>query len=57
VLQFEWSLKLNVMFSFEIEGDWITLKKKKSELHKVLHVGFEQCILMATTFTTNVPCN
>jgi len=43
------------MFSFEIEEDWVTLKK--SELLKVLYVGFEQCILMATTFTTNVPCN
>jgi hypothetical protein len=43
------------MFSFEIEKYWVLLKK--SELRKILHVGFEKCILMATTFTTNVPCN
>ena len=27
VLQYEWSLKLNVMFNFEIEKDWVLLKK------------------------------
>jgi hypothetical protein len=55
MLLYEWSLTLNVMLSFEIEKDLVLLKK--SELHKVLHIGFEQCILMATTFTTNVLCN
>jgi len=35
----------------------VGIAEKKSELHKVLHVGFERYILMVTAFTTNVLCN